>query len=599
MLFRAMLKKLLLLLLWLLPAKLRIKLLAWPFRLSYLRQRKTLKFPAQVQRSALQSIVEKNRHTEFGRLHGFEQIKDLSQFTLKVPPRAYQEFEPLLERQKKGEAKVLTSEAVVGYNMARSNHHWAKSIPITPSLLDLHQLTEEYMFGLAIRTAPGVVHGSCLTVFPWFQQSAVKAGIPSAPLSVIGALSGKGARFPLALPVSFFSIAEEAVRFYLLLRLTIGKGLTILRASSPGTLIILVEYLELFSQRLLDDLFAGKIEYFEMLDEELKAALPRPRAGKALMTQLAQKLKQKGRLTPQDIWPDLQLLITSTTGHAKAAKDRLADRYGKLPVIDIGCRTEEGIFTWPWHYEPGGVPLADGQLLEFLPLDQLTMKTIELNKLHIGQRYRPVVTAPNGLYRLVTEVVVEVTGNKDQLPLLAMLGRVPSSLQLSSGELVEEQLREVMAKVSTSCDLEIADFIVCLDQLEPMQPHGQPPSAKAGWFSRLFKKNRRQAQTDEPLTSAFALCLALEPARTIEEAQAQKILQTFDRQLGAVCPAYAQERQEKALGKPLLLILKGGAFARYRRKRLADGEENAHFPEPILCKEGWTVPLEDVLFHLA
>ncbi len=610
--FRAFLKKLFLFFVFLLPKSVRFKILAWPFRQSFQRHQRTLQFPGPSIRRAIKRIVDDNCRTEFGRLHGFNQVKDLSHYTSKVPLRTYEEFEPLLQRQRNGEIKILVDEEMVGFCLSRENHFSAKSIPLTLSSLNLFQLAEEYLFRLALREVPSVARGACLTLFPFFQGRELKAKAPTMPVSVIAERLGKKANFPLALPAEFFSIPEESVRYYLLLRLTAGQPITILRASSPGTLIVLAEYLELLGQRVIDDLSASTVEYWDELDRELTAMIPKPLSNKTLALRLQQALKDKGRLTPRDIWPNLQLLISSSSGEGKGVKDRLADRYGDLPFVDVGCRTEEGIFSWPWHLGPGGAPMIEGQLLEFLPLDQqMPTQTLEIQELRSGQRYRPVITAPNGVYRLVSDYLVEVTGAKEQMPLLQLVGRVPASLHFSSGQLDEELVRETMSKVTQSCDLEMTHFTTWLSDLDPnhldstdagatneVSVTNEASTANKGWFARLFTKKRPQAQTGGDQNSTQALCIALEPTQIIEETQAKKIVQAFDRELSAICAAYSAQRQAKALGLPKLLILKTGTFSRYRRKRLMDGEENAHFPEPLLAHYGWSVPVEDVLFHM-
>lgn len=60
-----------------------------------------------LQSSLLANLLHKARHTEFGKAHGFSSIHNHHSYTQQVPIRGYHEFEPYIERIRKGEQNLL------------------------------------------------------------------------------------------------------------------------------------------------------------------------------------------------------------------------------------------------------------------------------------------------------------------------------------------------------------------------------------------------------------------------------------------------------------------------------------------------------------
>ena len=102
-LLASLLQRLLLLISFLLPASVRWRVLAWPFRRAHALQQAALQRPDETQLATLRRILDVNRSTEFGRAHAFDRIADIETFRNRVPPRTYGELEPFIERHRRGE----------------------------------------------------------------------------------------------------------------------------------------------------------------------------------------------------------------------------------------------------------------------------------------------------------------------------------------------------------------------------------------------------------------------------------------------------------------------------------------------------------------
>jgi hypothetical protein len=411
----------------------------------------------------------------------------------------------------------------------------------------------------------------------------------------------------VGVPFQLFSIPDERQRYYLILRLSMARRVSMLRAASPGTLIILAEYLELLGQELLDDLASGKVQHLAALPETVRAAIPPQRPERALATRLEQRLSERGRLEPADVWPRLSLLICATTGSSLVAANRLSDRFGNVAVMDPGYRAAEGIFTWSWREGEGGVPILDGQYIEFLPATDRSVdshmgrsaparggatplpsaRTVPIVELELGRRYTPVLTGFNGMYRYVMDDVVEVIDRREDLPRLAMVGRARCRVRLESGRLEEEAVSEAINAGARAADVTLTGYTAWL--AEPPASGEAPTERPRGWLARLLGRGQTERSQERPLVT-----VAVEPSARLSPDQGKKLVSAMESELRRHSRAYDQSRGEGELDRPCLVLLKPQTLSRSRRRRLADGMSGAHAPVPILSEDGWLVEHEDV-----
>ncbi|MDL1913746.1 MAG: GH3 auxin-responsive promoter family protein [Bergeyella sp.] len=99
-----------------------------------------LKEPIETQNSVLFSLLEKSKHTVYGRKHGFKDIDNLSDFQSQVPIVRYEDFEPYIERTRRGEPNVIWNGKIKQFaKSSGTTNAKSKYIPITEeSLRDCH-----------------------------------------------------------------------------------------------------------------------------------------------------------------------------------------------------------------------------------------------------------------------------------------------------------------------------------------------------------------------------------------------------------------------------------------------------------------------------
>src|SRR5581483_4106814 len=92
-----------------------------------------------VQQSVLKRIIASNLHCEFGREHQFSEIVSIETYQQRVPLRAYEDFEPYIERIAQGQPAVLTAEPVRQFGITSGSTQAAKLVPYTKSLVNEFQ----------------------------------------------------------------------------------------------------------------------------------------------------------------------------------------------------------------------------------------------------------------------------------------------------------------------------------------------------------------------------------------------------------------------------------------------------------------------------
>ena len=579
------LRRVLTLLALMLPARLGRALLLWPYRSARARLLACAESPHQTQRDTLQRILDQNKQTEFGRAHAFDRISDPEGFAARVPLRTFEELEPYILRQYGGETDVLLSSPLIAFALSSRAHGRPRPIPVTRANLDQWQLAEQLLMRLAIESYPRVVRGRALHLLPHFQLPAADEKLPLLPLSVIAAMEGAPAPLPNVVPWQIFSVEDETIRFYLILRLGLGQHITLLRAAAPGTLSILAEHMDALGPKLIQDIEAGEISYLDQLPEAVRQEIPSPSPNPALAARLRLLREQHSHLRPAEAWPELQLLVCSKTGHSGLSAQRLVDHFGNLPLLDPGYRTAEGIITWPCLDQEGGQIVLEGHYLEFLQAER-EGDPIPLQELTSGRKVHMVVTGFNGLYRLVLHDMMEVIQVRGGLPRLSLVGRSRERLRLGKGELLEEEVGEAVVDASRDRDLMLTGFTAWIQHppKAPATEEGEEAPAKRSWLSRLL----RRTPADDAPEAIPRLMVVVEPDKPLEGNLAQKLLSSLDKALRTRSTAYDAVRGGGEMSSPALMVLRSGTLARRVHQRLADGVADAHAPIPALSDNCWS-----------
>lgn len=96
-----------------------------------------IKYPIDVQKELLQSLISTAEDTAFGRQHGFHEIKNYVQYKERVPVVSYEQFFPYIERVMRGEQQVLWPSKIKWFaKSSGTTNAKSKFIPVSPEALD-------------------------------------------------------------------------------------------------------------------------------------------------------------------------------------------------------------------------------------------------------------------------------------------------------------------------------------------------------------------------------------------------------------------------------------------------------------------------------
>src|SRR6516162_7066737 len=221
------------------------KVVGFPSRVKLWTFNAACRRPQVVQESLLQSILAKQAGTAFGRDHGFRQIRTVADFRRALPVAPYDYFEPYLARVRNGETSaLLTDRRVLMFALTSGTTAARKTIPITPRYLkDFRRGWNRW----GLRAFLDHQRISCAPILQLAgdpQECQTPAGIPCGSLSGLAVQSQKRfIRFLYCMPAAANPIADTCAKFYVALRLSLGRPVGMISAANPSTLAAMARLL--------------------------------------------------------------------------------------------------------------------------------------------------------------------------------------------------------------------------------------------------------------------------------------------------------------------------------------------------------------------
>ena len=96
-----------------------------------------IKYPNEVQRDELMSLLQTAKKTEVGKQYGFADIQQYEGFADRVPIRTYEEIAPMIERSRQGEQNIFWPTPIKWYaKSSGTTNAKSKFIPISNESLE-------------------------------------------------------------------------------------------------------------------------------------------------------------------------------------------------------------------------------------------------------------------------------------------------------------------------------------------------------------------------------------------------------------------------------------------------------------------------------
>lgn len=414
--------------------------------------------PHHTQQQLLSRCLQSNANCEFGRIHGFGNIRDFDEYRARVPVRSYSELEPWIERVAAGESSVLTERDPIRFWKTTGTTSQAKKIPLTPdSAALIHeaflalqgswfhffpQLAERPDSTLALHLSPRPVQ-EFLGPHRLAYCTTTEAPVEVRP--------GREQHLPPWLLPLQEQPPDDHQRLLFLISFAARHNLLAIACLHPSRFQTLTRALQEFAPRLIQDIRNGTL-----------LGQPRwpPDPGRA--RSLERDYQQEGRLQPRQLWPQL-MCLSSWSGSYLERYQKCLDEYcpGFFPTPSI---SSEIFLTLSIDRNPISQPLnVRGGIFEFFPADQELQPqspTLSFGELEDGREYEVIYTNLGGLYRYASCDIFRVAGFHGQVPRLEYIGR-RSVTDLTGEKLAEEHVRVALSHTLQELKCEFTGGCLC------------------------------------------------------------------------------------------------------------------------------------------
>ena len=510
--------------------------------------------PRASQEKKLLELVRRNAKTEYGREHGFEQIRSIEDYQAAVPPNTYESLEPYITRVTEGESGVLTADKALMFATTSGTTGKAKFIPVTPSYL------HEYSHGVHVHTFrmftdfPDLLDGKLLVPSSNDVEGATEAGLP------YGAISGyltktqpKPIKRFYALPYELCKVKNVEAKYYLTLRYALPSDIRLIVMPNPSSLTLLAEKMNVLAEELIHDIRNGSVNpaFTEDVPRSLLEGFdPDPRRA----DELAAARRELGSLQPRHAWPKLRLLSCWKGGTMPLYLRKLPEAYGDLPVRDLGYMASEGRGATPLvNSGAGGVLNVTSHFFEFVPeeeRDDPNATFLTGDQLESNREYFIYFTTSAGLYRYDINDVVRVVDFYRHSPVLQFVRKGQGMTNITGEKLTESQVTGALVEAVDNRGFEVEHFTACVEW-------GEPP--RYAFYAELGESMSRE--------------------------RCAELVETIDRGLSSRNIEYEAKRESQRLGPPVLKRVPPGTYQGLRQKRVAEGAPEAQVKIPQLSTD--------------
>jgi len=417
-----------------------------------------LRDPQASQANVLKSILARNATSKFGCAHGFSAIRNVREYQTRVSINNYDGLSPFINRISMGETNVLTTEPVQLFERSSGSSAAAKYLPYTDSLCrEFQQAVRAWIFDL-YRHDFGLLRGrSYWLITPLSREKEITpGGIPVGfdnDAEYLGALERKIAETLFAVPGELAQVSDLEASLYLTLRFLLqADDLTLISVWNPSYLGILMNRLNEWGERLLEDLRQGtvtlprRIKLPSSLTQKLRTQSKRARV-------LQQNLKREGRLRTRALWPKLRLISCWTDGAARQNLGQLGLFFPEVRIQGKGLLATEGVATIPWNEASGCLPALTSHFYEFLPENGGEAKMV--HELDMDSEYSLLMTTSGGLYRYRLGDRVRVRDFYGRVPILEFVGRDDGVSDLRGEKLSPAFVQACLDQVLTDAGMHV------------------------------------------------------------------------------------------------------------------------------------------------
>ncbi|MCF7972358.1 MAG: GH3 auxin-responsive promoter family protein [Phycisphaerae bacterium] len=428
--------------------------------------------PQSAQAGLLAHILKKNQGTQYGKQYGFSQITTPGLFATTIPINTFPDLSAYVERMKRGERNILTSDQPVLFNLTSGTTDKPKYVPVTQEGMALTANGSRQWLYRALKDHPSFLDHSIVCVSGSAIEGKTKAGIPYGSAS--GMMYESLPRVlhrSFALPFLLSKIKDYELRYYVMARVALEHEASFVVTPNPTTLVRLAETGIQYQEDIIRSIRDGVLsctsclkttpEDARILDAIRVCLRPNPLRANGLES----VIQQHDRLIPAACWKELKLIGCWLGGSIGFQADKLETYFGQdVPKRDIGYLASEGCMTIPYEDNTAaGILALHNNYYEFIPVDQSATtheRSRQCHELEEGKQYKILLTNGNGLYRYDIHDIIEVCGFYHRTPVIAFVRKGDDMLNITGEKLHVNHFTEVFKTLKRTCDLSVTQFRV-------------------------------------------------------------------------------------------------------------------------------------------
>lgn len=378
------------------------------------------KYPNEVQNDVFLSLIKSNEKTIVGKQYDYSSIKNYKTFSERVPIFTYEEFEPLIERSRRGESNIFWNEPIRWFaKSSGTTNAKSKFIPVsTDSLENCHYKAAKDLLCLYLNNN----ENSQLFTGKGLRLGGSKQ-LYEDNNTIFGDLS---------------AILIDNMPFWAEL------------SSTPSNKTSLMAEWEIKMNAIIKEVQNENVTSF--------AGVP------SWMLVLFNKIIQEtGKENLLELWPNAEVYF-----HGGVSFEPYKEQYKKLLPTDKlkyyeTYNASEGFFAiQDQNYSSELLLMLDyGIFYEFIPMDTFgtsNQKVIPLSEVELDKNYAMVITTNAGLLRYLIGDTIRFTS---LLPYrIKITGRTKHHINVFGEELMIENTDRALAKTCSMLNAEIAEYTV-------------------------------------------------------------------------------------------------------------------------------------------
>ena len=421
----------------------------------------------QVQQEVLLTKLRRNADSDFGREHGFAEIRSIADFRRRLPVADFEYDRPYIERVKRGELQSMFGAGTRLYMFALTSGttNEPKYVPITKEFFEEYRSSWQ-LWGLQTYSDHlDLLRKQALQLSSDWRQSFTESGVPCGNISGLAAETApRIAKSLFILPRDLIRIHNAASKHYTALRLALtSRRIGMIITANPSTLVEFGRLADSRRESLIRDIHDGTLSADLDIPQAVRQALRRLIvAHPARARELERCISDAGQLRLRDAWPDLSVLAVWTGGSVGVYLPQLTDHYGETALRDHGLSASEGRMTIPFQDgTSAGVLDFIHHYFEFIPAgerDQVDPPVLEAHELEVDKTYYILLSTSSGLYRYDIHDVVRCVGFEGEAPVLEFLNKGAHFSSITGEKLSEFQVVEAVKRSIAELGLPAGDF---------------------------------------------------------------------------------------------------------------------------------------------